>query len=815
MKIRLLFVFFVILTLSCDNNTPQRNSILDQVPNNTAVLIKINDFNQLKNQVANNDFINRLSKTEAYTSTQSKIAFLKNIEILGQSVLGFANEKDSTDFFLISNRDSLKLNQENLSQQQIDHKTGSYIKIDAEGESIFKLDIDNQSFLCSSELLVENFLNKSNLSPTDPKLIKLFKTASSSKPASVIVNTELTHKLLAPYFLKDSTLNLNSLVNWVMLDMDLPQKRIGLSGIGFTNDSLPQIAKLFKSTNAITNNIQNYAPKNAEAILSFTFNDFTVFNKNRLQYYNLKNPTDTIFNTVEEVGLIWQDENKSVMLQTYGIDNLAEYLNNYKKNVSEYQGAQIITLKKNTILNNSFEPLLKDFEANFYVVLDDAFVFSQKKEQLQKVITNYKNGTTLSNSDFYMNAKEVLAEESSILFLSKASEATPFIEQYFSPKALKDHKTAKLDNYFYALQLVSDEGFFHLNTSLQQLKTDKKNKGVSKMFTVQLENDLITNPQFVLNHRTKKKEIVVQDINDQLYLISTEGKVLWKKQLKGKIQGKISQIDIYKNGRLQLAFTTENQFLVLDRNGKEVEPFNMEFKTGGLNDLAVFDYEKRKDYRFFITQNKNTYVYNNKGKIVDGFTYKKASGNILSAPQHFRVSRKDYLVFKQDDGLKILSRTGKERVKGFPKVGLSDNEARLYKNNFTVTDTKGTLIQIDQKGKTAQTKFNLNKDHGFDATSKTLVLMDNNTLTIKGKRIELDLGVYSKPSIFYINNKIYVSVTDIQNQKIYLFDSIAKPIPGFPIYSNSVIDMADIDNDKKPELVAKDLDNSIVVYRIN
>ena len=93
--------------------------------------------------------------------------------------------------------------------------------------------------------------------------------------------------------------------------------------------------------------------------------------------------------------------------------------------------------------------------------------------------------------------------------------------------------------------------------------------------------------------------------------------------------------------------------------------------------------------------------------------------------------------------------------------------------------------------------------------------MDDNTLSIRGKKVTLELGVYSPPKIFYINDKIYVSVTDVQNQKIYLFDSQAKPISGFPVIGSSLIDLMDMDGDKKLELVAKDQDNSIVVYKIN
>ena len=37
------------------------------------------------------------------------------------------------------------------------------------------------------------------------------------------------------------------------------------------------------------------------------------------------------------------------------------------------------------------------------------------------------------------------------------------------------------------------------------------------------------------------------------------------KQLTGKIQGLIQQVDLYKNGRLQMAFRTEDRFYILDR----------------------------------------------------------------------------------------------------------------------------------------------------------------------------------------------------------------------------------------------------------
>ena len=301
-----------------------------------------------------------------------------------------------------------------------------------------------------------------------------------------------------------------------------------------------------------------------------------------------------------------------------------------------------------------------------------------------------------------------------------------------------------------------------------------------------------------------------------MYLISASGKVIWKKQLNGKVRGKIQQVDLYKNGKLQLAFCTNNQFLIIDRNGEEVKPFNKKFDSGNLNPLAVFDYENNKDYRFLVTQGRKVFMYNTKGEIVEGFSYKEADKPIIKSPKHFKISKKDYLVFLlEDNTVAIRHRAGQERLKVNRKIDFSDNEIFLYKNKFSITDKKGVLHQIDTKGKLSATNFNLGKEHGMFATSKTLALMNENILSIKGKKVELDLGIYTAPKIFYINDKIYVSVTDIQNQKIYLFDSQAKSIANFPVYGNSIIDMVDMDGDKKLELVAKDQENSLITYKIH
>ncbi|MEM9144074.1 MAG: ribonuclease HII, partial [Bacteroidota bacterium] len=445
--------------------------------------------------------------------------------------------------------------------------------------------------------------------------------------------------------------------------------------------------------------------------------------------------------------------------------------------------------------------------------LDNAFLFSEKKGILERIISNYKNGHTWEKTALFKSAMEDMASESTILFLSKFTGMQQVFTEHLSPSLVKSFQGFPGSKSLYGAQVIADQNVFHTNALVKKIVDTKKRGGVSRIFSMDLGSELAIPPKFVTDHRNKTQEIVVQDVDNVLYLISKKGKIIWQKKLNGRIQGAIQQVDLFKNGRLQMAFTTNNEFLVLDRNGNRVSPFPIAFKGQNLNPLAVFDYEGKRNYRFVITQGERVFMYNNKGKIVNGFTYTKAKSPIVKAPKHIRIGPKDYLLFQLEDGsLEILNRVGKTRIPVKKKIDFSDNAVYAHKNRFIVTDNKGTLYEIDQKGKVLQTDLHLDQGHGMDATSRTLVLMDNNQLSIKGRKVELELGVYLVPKIFYLNNKIYVSVSDIQNQRIHLFDSNAKPISGFPVTGSSLADMADLKNKDRPALVVQDSKNSLVLY---
>ena len=203
------------------------------------------------------------------------------------------------------------------------------------------------------------------------------------------------------------------------------------------------------------------------------------------------------------------------------------------------------------------------------------------------------------------------------------------------------------------------------------------------------------------------------------------------------------------------------------------------FKDNISQPLAVFDYDKQRNYRFLITQNKNLLMYDSKGKSVKGFKY-KATQTIGSQPKHFRLRGKDYIVFGAGDQLKLLDRRGSNRVKVKESIDFSGEAIYFYNSLFTTTNMKGNLVQINTKGAVSRLSLGLDSKHDITSSTKTLVTRSDNKLTIKSNRVDLEYGSYSPPNLFYLRDKIYISITDLQGQKIWLFDSQAKPFPNLP-----------------------------------
>ncbi|GAL68909.1 hypothetical protein [Jejuia pallidilutea] len=802
-------LFFTLL--SCNNYKNKRHTLIDYVPSNSDVVFKSVNLESLKNDIQNNTLFNAFSDTEIYTVLKTKLEPISTFNSNGEILLCLSRSKnDSIDYTLITKNskalfetDSLK----NYIEEQIKYKSHNIVKSQLGDNTFFSTVVDSTFIVSSSKNIITNSYNSTENS-TDFK--KLYDVSGNNESLSILLRT---NNALAPSFFIEDALKLSRLTDFLTLDTEISQNDIFVNGIAKSLDSSKNVIDIFKNTVAQENQMQHITPGNSDGFLSFTFNNFKTLQNNILEYRvrDSISENETLFNSITEVGLIYEGEKRAVVLNSVDVIATQDALLGEQNKIETYRNIDVLEFSLTHIFSKTFAPLITNVEVSKYCILDNYFVFANSLEQLQNIIASYQNLTTLSKRSYFSELNEKLSSESSLIFVAK-----PELIKAIINNNLENKQNINIESYnLSAIQFIYDSNFAHVHGGLIKGKTKRIQNSISESFNIKLDTDILNTPQFVTNYSNNQKEIVVQDVKNTLYLISNKGKVVWKKQLNGPVVGEISQIDMYKNGRLQLAFATPNRVYVLDRKGRDVAPFPLKFKDNITQPLSVFDYDKNKKYRLLVTQGKNVLMYDARGKIVSGFTFKSAEGTIISQPKHFRIGTKDYLVIKTKNKLHILDRIGKTRVSPKTKNTFSNEPVFLYQNKFTTTSIEGKLVSIDTRGNVSSVNLNLGTSHNLETTSKTRVTLHDNKLGIKSRVLELDYGNYTRPNIFYINDKIYVTTTDLQSKKVYLYDSQGKLRPNFPVYGNSPIVLDDLDNDKNLEFITKGDSNTIILYKIN
>ncbi|WP_066224291.1 ribonuclease HII [Formosa haliotis] len=810
MRALYLAIICSVFLISCDTTTTTHHSLIEFVPEGASTIIKTNNIEDLKSSLTNNDLIQDFKTANFYTTLdrvfKNTAAFKPEREVL---FCLNTDQADSTQITIITKYTPQLFQFDSLTkpkQEQISFQNATITKTQLNTETLFSVVVDSIFIGSTSKQIIEQSVNER---PIQPELQKIYNTTSSEKTFAIILDTKNTKE--ASLFFASDSIPLQIFSKYIALDTDITQDQITLNGITKANDSTNSLINVFKNTLPQLNKLAEITPANSDGFMSFTYHDFANLQANFVALNNQEPPETTLFDNTNEIGVIYNNDHRAVVL--YSLDDMAtnEALLDSQEIIETFRNVDIKNFAHPEWFNINFQPLIKAQNTSYYAAIDSFFVFADDLEMLQNIIASYQNKATLNNSDYYHNITEDLSDASSLMLVGNSDILNDYLQANFKSSSKVNTSEFK----FSAIQYIYDHDFAHINAVIKKTKGKAAINSVTEELNIKLDAKLLNTPQFVTNHISGQKDIVVQDINNNLYLISNKGKVLWKKQLNEAILGDVSQIDMYKNGRLQLAFTTAHHLYVLDRNGKEVAPFPLNFKDKVTQPLAVFDYDHNKKYRLLVIQDQEVLMYDAQGKTVKGFNFKKANSTITHKPQHFRVRGKDYLVFKTSKKLYILSRTGQERVTPKSSYTYSKEAIYIYNNKFATTTDQGDLILIDVNGNVASENLNLGEQHHIDASTRTLVTQSGNTLKIRDKKLELDFGSYTPVKLFLLNNKIYITTTDLQAQKVYVFDSQGEDISNFPVYGTSALDMANLDKDKPLEGVTKGNDNAIIIYQIN
>jgi hypothetical protein len=336
-----------------------------------------------------------------------------------------------------------------------------------------------------------------------------------------------------------------------------------------------------------------------------------------------------------------------------------------------------------------------------------------------------------------------------------------------------------------------------------------------------LDAPVARGPWIVTNHNTGLKEVLLQDENKQLCLFGSDGKRLWVKKMSDFIIGKVTQIDALKNGKLQLAFTTSNELCIVDRNGNNLAGFPVNVGSRITTELFVFDYEINKNYRLiFGTDNGMFNNYSVSAKATEGWKYQ--GEGIPAYADCFRVNNEDFLLFYLKDGkVKLLKRNGESRTtNGTTMADYNGGEVLVHPSNteseilLTYCDKSGNVKQLamgQDKNKQVAGGWSSNALVSFDDVDmdnkKDFVVADGKVLSVissEGRKlfaVTLSNDILYAPQVLRKSNT-EISVAAISSDgKIYVVSSTGEVKEGYPKEATSLAGMADLNGDKKSDVV--------------
>ena len=347
---KFLFIFTVVaLLFSCNNSNKNTTKLFHLIPENTSLVIKINDLETFKSDIKNNDIINKLP---SYTLLKDIDKHLENLKTSNPVLFCVTNILEKSEYSIITKyHDSLIIVNQTDSLQL-------YIKI-----------IDSIYVGSTSQTIIDNLKLNENLI-----FESLNKTKNDNSSFSVFANNESFNfgDLI-------NSEDINLLTNEMSLDIFISPDQITFNGVTFTNDSLPQLLKAFKNTIPQENKIQNIVPSNSNGFLSLTFDDFEVFYKNLNPKDSLSNYE--IFQTINEVGEINLDKETAVALKSIDVSATKEALQDHQNEVSNFRIIPIFEYSNSEIFNIVFSSFFSHEIRSYYIILDDFFVFANSIEQ--------------------------------------------------------------------------------------------------------------------------------------------------------------------------------------------------------------------------------------------------------------------------------------------------------------------------------------------------------------------------------------------------------------------------------------------------
>ncbi|HPT20394.1 MAG TPA: hypothetical protein PLR88_00495 [Bacteroidales bacterium] len=479
--------------------------------------------------------------------------------------------------------------------------------------------------------------------------------------------------------------------------------------------------------------------------------------------------------------------------------------------------------------------LAPGFDDSYFTFYNDFMITASSDTAICEFLNYNILNKTLANDLTYRDFESSLPSRGGCLFYCVPSGIINYLAELLNDnivKGLKSNKNSIHKIQAAGYQLASSNNMIYNSISVRY-KESTGNESTIEWKTM-LDTVSGTRPFFFTNHNTGAREIFIQDLKNNVYLINAAGRILWKVKLREKIRGNVYIIDYFQNGKYQLLFSGENYLHLLDRNGNYVKKYPVKLKSPATNSLTLVDYDNNHNYRIFIAcEDRMIYSYEKSGNLLKGWTPFKTSGKVKSEINYYRVSGKDYLVASDEKSVYFLDRAGKKRVDLKENVTRAAGSAMKLSTGpesyLVCTSPDGTVQHIYFDGNVV--KFNIKKfsdDHlsdFFDIDSDgfgeyvfiekgMLYLYDNNRSEIFEIRFDSEnlTGLFD---FVFSNSSREVGVYDAGEKLIYMIDENGETMRGFPLPGGSMFSIGKLSEERGWYILTGGADNFLYNYKID
>ena len=310
------------------------------------------------------------------------------------------------------------------------------------------------------------------------------------------------------------------------------------------------------------------------------------------------------------------------------------------------------------------------------------------------------------------------------------------------------------------------------------------------------------------NHRTSTWDILSLNGEQTLELYAPSGRQRWTYHADHAIHWPPATMDMFKNGRQQIVFTTEKQLSVLDSSGNLVQPYPLDFKDAVTQPVSVLDYDGKRDYRLMVVQGDAVLAYDAKGKRVRGFAPKMKGLELIERPHHFTIQGRDYISLVGEDKMLLVSRTGELRATlSYSVTGL---DQFAVTRNQLVKQRGDKMISIDPK---SESLLETEATVAFTAYSdNSIVSVDGEKLTIGDQQINIGFDTWSAVKIWDTNRFDFIELRN-EDGLLWLYKMDGSLVKGFPIQAEAIIDLKHIPRTQTHALLIKTADGN-ALYRM-